>query len=173
MIPDCSERNSERWGKNTSETAERMKAIHAAKTVSSESKQVHLVLFFNILAFSITSFSQTFILCIILHFYVDLTSDVPETPQGWRKTLTSGDRSHHGGQWYQKWKMRAGGKGKMAKPVISSEKQKEFGACMTVWVHLKDNIFLSAIGFSCLSVLSYHQAFQNKSSQLPPLQVWY
>lgn len=75
-----------------------------------------------------------------------------------------------GGHWYQKRKMRAGDKGKMAKTVISSEKQKEFGACMIVWVHLKDNSFLSAIGFLCLSVLSYHQTFQNKSSQLLPLQ---
>lgn len=69
--------------------------------------------------------------------------------------------------------MRAGGKGKMAKPVISSEKQKEFGACITIWVHLEDINFLSAINFLVLSVLSYHQTFQNKSSQLLPLQVRY
>lgn len=77
--------------------------------------------------------------------------------------------------WVRPWwtlvpeiKNEGGGKGKMAKPVLSSEKQKEFGACMTVWVHLKDICFLSDTGFLCLSVLSYHQTFKNKSSTSAP-----
>lgn len=50
-----------------------------------------------------------------------------------------------------------------------SEKQKDFGAHVTVWVHMKDICFLIAFGFF-VCLLPHHQSFLNKSSQLLPLE---
>lgn len=121
-----------------------------------QSKQAYLVFFLCILFYHLFSLKSSFYAL----SFTPMPIRCSRNSSGLQEILqTCGDGSDHGGHWYQKWKTRAGGKGKMAKPVLSSENQKEFGACMTVWVHLKDICFLIATGFLCLNVLPYHQTF--------------
>lgn len=69
-VLDCSEKNCELWEKNTSETAERMKAMHAVKAVSNEPQEETdsqnkpiLCFSFTFLPFLSSLSSETFVLC--------------------------------------------------------------------------------------------------------------